>query len=108
MESNRPTSIACDDLATALRNPDPFVRRDALDRAGLTGAALEVVAIALDDEYPLVRREAVRALSTRGGLDTARVLMDVAAHDLSEEVRAEAIAALAVMLGSAEPTNIQA
>src|SRR5207237_739192 len=59
-------------------------------------------------DYPLVRREAVRALSRIGGAPAARVLVGVAAHDLSAEVREEAVAALAAILREGVETGTEA
>jgi HEAT repeat protein len=93
-----PAAMGSHELAAALRDPDPFLRVEALERSvGVDGAA-ELVVWALHDDYPLVRREAVRALSRIGGTAAARALVQVAAHDLSAEVREEAVTALAAML----------
>jgi HEAT repeat protein len=89
-------------LTTALRDPDPFVRVHALGRAVPGEGATDAVSAALSDDYPLVRREAVRALARIGEPVAVRTLADVAAHDLSAEVREEAVAALAEMLRSAD------
>ena len=96
-------------LATALADPDPFVRVEALGHAEGVPGAVELVTSSLSDDYPLVRREAVRALSRLGGPDAARALLRVSAHDLSAEVREEAVMALAEMLRSgAEARDIEA
>jgi HEAT repeat protein len=101
-----PATNDLEDLAAALRDPDPFRRVEALEHT--TGlASVEAVERALGDDYPLVRREAVRALARTGGTHAARALLQVSAHDLSAEVREEAVAALAAMLRPSE-TAIEA
>jgi HEAT repeat protein len=94
-------------LAEALRDSDPFARADSLGRVGPDASLLEPIAAALEDEYPLVRREAVRALMRIGGAPAARVLVGVAAHDLSAEVREEAVAALAAILREGVETGTE-
>ena len=84
-------------LAAALRDPDPFHRVEALERT-TSIEAVDLVDRALGDDYPLVRREAVRALARIGGTRAARALLQVSAHDLSAEVREEAVSALAGLL----------
>ena len=103
--TERPTPAAASaipmgsgELAAALRDPDPFVRVDALGRAEGNARAFELIGSALSDDYPLVRREAVRALARIGGASAARALLQVSAHDLAAEVREEAVTALARML----------
>ena len=85
-------------LVAALRDPDPFVRVDALEHTRPADGVLGALERALADDYPLVRREAVRALARIGGTLAARALLEVSAHDLSAEVREEAVSALAGML----------
>jgi len=91
-------------LVAALRDPDPFVRADALERAGLAQDVLGAVERALGDDYPLVRREAVRALGRIGGAQAVRAVLHASAHDVSAEVREEAVSALAGMLRSGTTT----
>ena len=52
----------------------------------------------LRDEYPMVRREAVRALGELGTARATHALVEVAGHDLSAEVREEAVAVLGALL----------
>src|SRR5205085_12117034 len=86
-------------LREALADPDPFVRVRALGGSDAEEGAVRAIAFALGDDYPMVRREAVRALSRAGGsMAAARALLDAAAHDPSAEVRAEAVTALAGIL----------
>jgi HEAT repeat protein len=85
-------------LIRAMRNPDPFARADALERAGTAQELVPIFEQVLGDDYPLVRREAVRALSRIGGRDAVRALLWASAHDVSAEVREEAVSALAGML----------
>src|SRR5207237_9860653 len=67
--TERPTPAAASaipmgsgELAAALRDPDPFVRVDALGRAEGNARAFELIGSALSDDYPLLRRAAGRAL----------------------------------------------
>ncbi len=85
------------DLEAGLAHPDPFMRADAVSRVS-DPAAAEVLARALADEYPQVRREAVRALGRVNGPRAGGFLADAVAHDPSAEVREEAVAALAALL----------
>jgi len=87
-----------DDLRLAMRDDDPFVRVGVLSRAGDSPDALDVATEALSDDFPQVRREAVRALARIGGPVAGRALSDTLAHDPSSEVREEAVAALAALL----------
>jgi HEAT repeat protein len=99
--NERPTAPATPELAAllaAMRDPDPFIRADALDRTGPADGAIHTVEAALADDYPLVRRGAVRALARIGGTQAARALLRASAHDLSAEVREEAVSALASLL----------
>ena len=99
--------IGSSDLSVALRDPDPFVRVEAIGRAG-GDIDVEPISAALSDDYPLVRREAVRALARIGGPTAARALLQVSAHDLSAEVREEAVGALAEMLRMERATGLEA
>jgi len=81
-----------------MRNPDPFARADALERAGASEEIVPILEQVLGDDYPLVRREAVRALARVGGRQASRALLGASAHDVSAEVREEAVSALAGML----------
>jgi HEAT repeat protein len=85
-------------LAQALLDADPFVRAEAVADVTTDPAACEVLGLALRDDFPLVRREAVRTLGRIGGKEASRALSDSAAHDPSAEVREEAVAVLARML----------
>ncbi|MDP9341579.1 MAG: HEAT repeat domain-containing protein [Actinomycetota bacterium] len=90
--------MGSEELRRALQDDDPFARAGALSRAGDSEDVLEVVAEALADDYPQVRREAVRALRRIGGPLSGRALADTLANDPSSEVREEAVAALAALL----------
>jgi hypothetical protein len=81
-----------------LSDPEPSVRVEAL---GLLEAPeeAELAAAALADAFPEVRREAVRAIGRLDGPLAGRWLADTVAHDPSAEVREEAVAALAELLG---------
>ncbi len=85
-------------LRRALQDPDPFIRIAII--AGLIGqeGAEDIILEALVDEYPQVRREAVRALAEIGGSAAVRALSDVVQGDPSAEVREEAVAALATLI----------
>jgi hypothetical protein len=92
-------------LLQAARSADPFVRSKAVE--GLRGrpqgerAALD----ALDDDYPIVRRSAVRALRATVGSRAAQALVGVVSHDPSAEVREEAVVALADLLNRGANEN---
>jgi len=87
-----------DELRPAIQDDDPFVRAGALSRAGDGPDAFDVAGEALADDFPQVRREAVRALARIGGPVAGRALAETLAHDPSSEVREEAVAALAALL----------
>jgi hypothetical protein len=91
------------EFLTLLGDPDPFVRVSAV--AAMRGR-MECEAIligTLNDRYPMVRREAVRALRTTGSPAATETLIKVAAHDPSAEVREEAVAALGALLREGKP-----
>jgi hypothetical protein len=88
-------------LPAALADTDPFVRVGALSLVS-DPPALEPAIAALDDDYPQVRREAVRALARLGGSRAGRALVAAVAQDPSAEVREEAVAALAALLERTE------
>jgi hypothetical protein len=92
-------------LVEALQDPDPFVRMNAIANVRREAGVDDVLITALADEYPQVRREAVRALQRFGGTQAARALTEVAVHDPSAEVREEAVAALATLLGGEAMDN---
>jgi HEAT repeats len=77
-----------------LRDPDPLVRIGALE--GLAGdpAAQPALIAALGDDFPHVRREAVRALRALEGIEVVRAIIDVIDHDPAAEVREEALEVL--------------
>jgi glycosyltransferase involved in cell wall biosynthesis len=85
------------DLRGQLANADPFVRMTALGRLEGTEGT-ELAGVALADEYPQVRREAVRAIGRLDGPRAARWLGEILSHDPSAEVREEAVMALASLL----------
>jgi HEAT repeat protein len=84
-------------------DPDPFVRAEALGGLGASPPLLDALISALDDDFPVVRRQAVRSLREAGGPRAARALIEAANQDPSAEVREEAVAALAAMLRAAQP-----
>ena len=81
-----------------LSDPDPFLRISSI--AALKGMpdTDNFLVRALSDEYPLVRREAVRALREVGSSHATEALIQVAGHDPSAEVREEAVAALGALV----------
>jgi hypothetical protein len=82
-------------LLLALEDPDPFVRAKALGGlAGRPGVDQALIA-QLGDDYPMVRREAVRALRLARSSQASQALVDVVSHDPSAEVREEAVSVLA-------------
>ncbi|HYU58296.1 MAG TPA: glycosyltransferase, partial [Actinomycetota bacterium] len=74
-----PNGMAPSELGLALESEDPFARVGALSRAGGEPGLADVVATALADDYPQVRREAVRALQRIGGPLAGRALADAVA-----------------------------
>jgi polysaccharide biosynthesis protein PelF len=96
-----PADVRPEILRAALADTDPFVRVGALSLVS-DPPAVEPAIAALDDDYPQVRREAVRALARLGGSKAGRALVAAVAQDPSAEVREEAVAALAALLGRAE------
>jgi hypothetical protein len=93
-----PSSDGREDLVAKLADPDPFLRIRAI--AALKGKpdTDQFLVRALSDEYPLVRREAVRALREVGSSQATEALIQVAGHDPSAEVREEAVAALGALV----------
>jgi hypothetical protein len=81
-------------LTMDLRDPDPLVRIAALEGlAGDPSAQPDLIA-ALGDDFPHVRREAVRALQSLEGIEVVRAIIDVIDHDPAAEVREEALEVL--------------
>jgi HEAT repeat protein len=89
-----PAGDGQDELVTKLSDPDPFLRISAITALKGRPDTDRFLVRALSDEYPLVRREAVRALREVGSSQATEVLIQVAGHDPSAEVREEAVAAL--------------
>jgi hypothetical protein len=81
-----------------LEDPDPFVRIEAIQALHGRPELMEGVLRALRDDFPVVRRQAVRALKDAAGPPAIRALLGVANQDPSAEVREDAVAALAEML----------
>ena len=86
-----------------LADPDPFLRMSAV--AAMRGRldCERTLIGALNDRFPMVRREVVRALRTTGSPLATETLIKVAAHDPAAEVREEAVAALGAMLRERRP-----
>ncbi len=93
-----PQAPASDPSLERLADPDPFVRMEAIDQLRNHPARVEVLTRLLNDEFPVVRRQAVRSLRRAGGPAATRALLDVAGQDPSAEVRQEAVDALGAML----------
>jgi hypothetical protein len=96
-----PSQPPADPTAARLRrlqDPDPFVRIEAMEQLRDHPALVEALLRSLHDDYPVVRRQAVRSLKEAGGPQATRALLDVANQDPSAEVREEAVGALAAML----------
>jgi HEAT repeat protein len=74
------------------------MRAGALTRNAGGDETEEMALSALVDEYPQVRREAVRALARLGGHRASVALATRATEDPSAEVREEAVSALAALL----------
>jgi hypothetical protein len=89
---------ATDRRLERLNDPDPFVRMEAIEQLQGNQARVEVLVRVLDDEFPVVRRQAVRSLRRTGGPVATKALLDVASQDPSAEVRQEAVDALGAML----------
>jgi hypothetical protein len=84
-----------------LDNADPFVRVEALDALQGLPEQRQALLGALSDEFPMVRREAIRVLRDHADTTAVRALVNVANNDPSSEVREEAVAALAALLRGA-------
>jgi len=93
-------------LLRALQSADPFVRTRAVEALGGRPEGERGVIDALEDDYPIVRRSAVRALRHARGSRAAQALVDVVSHDPSAEVREEAVGVLAEMLQHGAGENI--
>jgi hypothetical protein len=85
-------------LIEQLGDDDPFARINAINALRGRPDVDHLLVRRLFDEYPLVRREAVRALRNVGSAKATEALIDVAAHDPSAEVREEAVSALGAMV----------
>ena len=94
-QARRPSTLA---LLQRLSDPDPMRRTTALWEATSLPDADRIMIRALSDEFPMVRREAVRVLGEIGSEEATKALTEVSAHDTSSEVREEAIAALAEVI----------
>jgi HEAT repeat protein len=91
-EGGRPDPVA------GLSDPDPFRRISAIGALKGRPDCDVLLVNVLKDEYPLVRREAVRALRGLGSHRATEALIHVAGHDPSAEVREEAVAALGALV----------
>ncbi len=98
-----PPEATEEEIPARLADPDPLVRAGAIASLKSHPDAEPMLLDALRDEYPLVRREAVRALRDIGGSRAAVALVEVAGHDTSAEVREEAVAALGALVRERRP-----
>jgi HEAT repeat protein len=102
-EDQAESQLAPAEVEEALESTDPQARAQALLRARREAGLERILVQALEDDEPRVRRAAVRALAALRGPRGTRALMQVAGHDLSGTVRAEAIAALGRILETRAP-----
>jgi hypothetical protein len=93
-------SSTTDELIRAAGSDDPFARADAIDLLRGRAGAEPTLLAALRDDYPHVRRAAIRSLVGSGELTAIRAVIAVVDHDPSAEVRAEALEALAASLAT--------
>jgi HEAT repeat protein len=92
-----------DEILRLLADPDPFVRVSAVAAMRGRMESEPTLIRTMQDRYPIVRREVVRALRTTGSPRATETLIKVAAHDPSAEVREEAVAALGALLREGKP-----
>ncbi|MEO5657052.1 MAG: HEAT repeat domain-containing protein [Nitrospiria bacterium] len=86
-------------LTLNMKDPDPIVRRTALAALDSLGGEMgDVVQVALSDDDPSVRLEAVRILAVRPGLDAGTLLRPLLS-DPDMWIRAEAIRLLGQRVG---------
>jgi HEAT repeat protein len=90
-------SPTTDELIRAAGSEDPFARADAIGQLRGRAGAEPTLLGAIRDDYPQVRRAAIRSLVGTGDPDAIRAVIDVVDHDPSAEVRAEALDALEVL-----------
>lgn len=89
-----------DELIRAAAGEDPFARADAIGLLRGHAGAEPTLLQALRDDYPQVRRAAIRSLVEAGDPIAIRAVIDVVDHDPSAEVRAEALEALSASLAA--------
>ena len=94
-----PPTEAADPRLQRLDDPDPFVRIEAMGQLRGHPGLVDVLVRRLQDDFPVVRRQAVRALKEAGTPEATKALLEVAGQDPSAEVREEAVLALAALLG---------
>jgi len=82
-----------------LDDPDPFVRIEAMEQLRGHPGLFDALIRRLRDDFPVARRQAVRALKEAGTPEATKALLEVASQDPSAEVREEAVLALAALLG---------
>jgi HEAT repeat protein len=92
-----------EEILRLLADPDPFVRVSAVAAMRGRMESEPTLIRTMQDRYPIVRREVVRALRTTGSPRATETLIKVAAHDPSAEVREEAVAALGALLREGKP-----
>lgn len=87
------------ELVRALHHPDFMVRLRAVERARGRPDTEEVLVAALNDDWPIVRREAVRAARGVREVRVVKELIRMVGEDPAAEVREEAVEALGTLLG---------
>jgi len=92
-----------EEILARLQDPDPFLRMSAVAAMRGRRDCEEILVRTLNDRYPMVRREVVRALRTTGSSYATQILIKVAGHDPSAEVREEAVAALGALVREGTP-----
>jgi HEAT repeat protein len=94
-------------LMELLRHPDARARRAAVSALAnhKTPSALEAMALALDDESPIVRSRAVAVLATRPGARTVQLLAPLLDREPDKEVLYATVTALGA-IGGAEAVAV--
>lgn len=99
-EAGLVSSLSTDELIRAAAGEDPFARAHAIGLLRGRAGAEPTLLGALRDDYPQVRRAAIRSLVGSGEPTAIRAVIDLVDHDPSAEVRAEALEVLAASLAT--------